>query len=352
MITESNLLQKSVKRIMLKAGKSCAEKCNEPDLFLTEPYLEFDSSCDSYDPFKCSLFAESFNDVLPSPTKFSRSELLLKFAPTETSCCRGAIVSLVKPHKILAVASDILSMAEFSSEQICGRSINVLFGPRTDVASLNVVIKNTGHDQSSTLNTVLSSSTGADLHVAVTFSPYRRASDGSLSGCLLQIDCIYLPDLEAPVPMFALDDVDFLCDSRPSQAEHATPDCIDWRHPHHELHPSAGLENNKPGNDRRQQGWCSPAKSLEPVLLLDDFGLLSDPPIAQDPAPASTAPRGEPERGAGERGGAPPPAAGEAAIGSIAGPSVRPSSSSSSSAQSGPGGSAPPGPVPPENVAL
>jgi hypothetical protein len=267
---------------MLKAGECCAEKCNEPDMLLTEPYLEFDSSCDSDDPFKRSIFAENFNDVLPSPTKFSRSESKT-FAPTETSCCRGAIVSLVKPHKILAVASDILSMAEFSSDQICGRSINVLLGPRTDVASLNVAIKNTGHDQSSTLNTVLSSSTGADLHVTVTFSPYRRASDGSLSGCLLQIDCIYLPDLESPAPVFALDDVGFLCDSRPSQAEHATPDCIDWRHPHHELHPSVGLENNKPGHARRQQGWCSRSKSLEAVLLLDDFGLLSDPSTSPQP---------------------------------------------------------------------
>ncbi len=198
------------------------------EICLAEPYLELDSSCAGDDPFDGSTFRESFNETLPSPSKFSRSEPL-QFAPMETRCCRGVIVSLVKPHKILAVAADILNMAEFTSGQICGRSINVLFGPRTDVSSVNAAIKNTALGQSSTIDTVLSSSTGADLHVTATLSPYHRPSDGSLGGCLLQIDCIHVPDVES----------------------------------------------------------CEPAKSLKPVFLLEDFCLLSDPSTSLQPSPKS-----------------------------------------------------------------
>ena len=208
-----------------------AKKCDEQfmsDICLAEPYLEFDFSCDGDDPFNGSTLRESLNETLPSPSKFSRSESTPP-APMETRCCRGAIVSLVKPHKILAISSDISSMAEFTSDQICGRSINVLCGPRTDVSSLNAAIKNTALGQSSTIDTVLSSSTGADLHVTVTLSPYHRPSDRSLGGCLLQIDCIHISDVES----------------------------------------------------------CGPAKSSKPVLLLEDFCLFSDPSSSLQPSPKS-----------------------------------------------------------------
>jgi hypothetical protein len=258
----------------------CGEKS---DIFLTEPYLEFDSFGADEDPFKRTAFLESCSDYLPSPTKFSRSEST-PLARMEASCCRGAILSLVKPHKILAVAPDILCIAGFTSDQICGRSINVLCGPRTDVALLTAAIKNTGHDHSSTIKTVLNSSTGAEQHVTATFSPYRRASEGSLGGCLMQIDCIYLPDLESSSPVFSLDDFNFLCDSPSTQAAQSTPDRIG--HPGREVNVGAGLDD-KAERVQRQQGCCSSDKSLEPVLLLHEFGLLSDSSTSPQPSPKS-----------------------------------------------------------------
>jgi hypothetical protein len=204
--------------------RQCEEYQNDvhciSDLCLTSHYLEFDPNCASEDPFSASKFRENFNGELPPPSKFSRSES----TQTEICCRRGAIVSLLQPHKILAVAPDILSIAEFSSSQIRGRSINVLFGPRADVAPLNSAIKNTAHGQSSTIDTVLCTSAGADLHVTVTFSPYHRPTDRCLGGCRLQIDCIHFPDQESSEPVFILDDFGLLCESRPSAI--STPDSL------------------------------------------------------------------------------------------------------------------------------
>ena len=181
------------------------------DLCLAAPYLEFDPGCADEGLFSSSVFRENFNGFLPPPSKYSRSEST-PFVQTEASCCRGAIVSLLKPHTILAVGPDILSLAGFNSEQMCGRSINVLFGPRTDVASLNAAIKNAGQNESSTIITILSSSTGADLHVTATLSPYHTLSDRSIGGCLLQIDCVHLPGMESAEPVFIMDGLSLLCD--------------------------------------------------------------------------------------------------------------------------------------------
>ena len=256
----------------------CEENCDVADVVLAEPYLQLDSFCSSEDdPFSCKLLLEGLNEFLPSPTKFSRSKLIKS---TETRSCRGAIVALKKPHKIIAVASDTLSLTEFTSGQICGRSINVLFGPRTDVARLTAAIKNTGHNQSTTIDTILCSSTGADLHVTVTFSPCRRAFEERLDSCLLQIDCVHIPKSESSMaPLPASTPVDFGCldDSSHPRAAHS-PQPGDCGHPRQEL-PSAGLESeNMAKHVWRQRGSSPVDTSPEPVLLLDDFGiLLSDP---------------------------------------------------------------------------
>ena len=223
-----------------------------PDIFLSEPYLEFDTfSVGEDDPFNRTVFLESLNELLPSPSKFCRPESI----PMGACCCRGAIVSLVKPHKILAVAPDVLSLVEFTSDQICGRSVNVLFGPKTVEAPLTAAIKNTGHGQPTTIDTVLSSSKGADLNVTVTFSPYRRASDGSLGGCLLQIDFLHIPDFESSIPkqsslpVLLLDDVGIFFD--PSTSPQPSPKSHFQRRLRREANLATGLENE--AERRRQQ---------------------------------------------------------------------------------------------------
>jgi hypothetical protein len=225
-----------------------AEKCDVhfiSDICLVEPYLEFDSVSTDDDPFNGINFTESFNEILPSPSKFRRSESM---TPMERSCHRGIIISILNPYTIIAVAPDILSIAEFTSGQICGRSINVLFGPRTDIASLSTAIKNAGHGQSSTIDNIFYSSTGVGLHVTATCSPYCRPSDRSLSGCLLQIDCIHIPDTASseperpPEPVLLLD---VLCLLQPS------PKCPLLRRLRREANLAAGRDNE--AERRRQQ---------------------------------------------------------------------------------------------------
>jgi hypothetical protein len=219
---------------MCEISNSTSEKRIEPfsDLCLAEPCFEFDSSCASEDPFDDATFRESFNELLPPPSKFSRSESVS--IASQTSWCRGALVSLLKPHKILSVAPDILKMTEFNCDQITGRSINVLFGPSTDAESLNAAIKKAAHGQSSTIYTVLSTSKGSDLHVTTTLSPYHRLSDKGLDRCpavcLLQIDCIHIPHMKPSEPVFILDEFGLISDSPLSS--HSTTDPIGCRHSH------------------------------------------------------------------------------------------------------------------------
>ncbi len=249
------------------------------DICLIEPYSEIDPCCATEDPFSGTNFRENFNDTLPFPSKFSRSESISSI-PIDANCCRGAIVSLLKPHKILAVAPDILNTTKFSSIQICGRSINVLFGPDTDVVSLNAAIKNTAHGQSSTLDTILCTSAGADLHVTATLSPYHR-TDRSLGGCLLQIDCIHLPDLGCSEPVFILDDFDLLCD--PTPPAHSTPDIITSFDSILAPNLAIGMEHEVDGR-WRQKGWLSSNQRVVSVLLQDDFGLPPDPSTSSSPS--------------------------------------------------------------------
>jgi hypothetical protein len=249
------------------------------DICLIEPYSETEPCCATDDPFSGTNFRENFNDSLPFPSKFSRSEFMPSI-PIDANCCRGAIVSLLKPHKILAVAPDISSITNFSSGQICGRSINVLFGPDTDFVTLNAAIKNTAHGQSSTFDTILFTSTGADLHVTATLSPYHR-TDRSLGGCLIQIDCIHLPDMESSEPVFILDDFGLLCG--PAPHTHSTPDNIASFHTFRELNLAIGLEREAERR-WRQKALLSANQPVTSVLLQDDFGLPFDPSTSSSPS--------------------------------------------------------------------
>jgi hypothetical protein len=220
------------------------------ELKIAEAYFEVDVSSPVDDIFDDKSFRGNFNDFLPPPSKFSRSKSMAYSLDGQT-CCSGAIVSILKPHKILTVSTEFLNATVYNSSQICGRNINVLFGPKTDVSSLNSAIKNTGCGQSTTIDTVLSTSAGSDLHVTATFSPYHRPSDRSLGGCLLQIDCINCGDADSYDAVLLLDDFSMLSD-----ATMPSPKSMQQRRQRREANLAAGLENEAERR-RQQQGRIS-----------------------------------------------------------------------------------------------
>ncbi len=111
--------------------------------------------------------------------------------------------------------------------------------------SLHAAIKNTGLGQSTTIETILSTSSGADLRVTATLCPYHRPSDRSLGGCLLQIDFIHHGDEDSYEPVLLLDDFSTLSGAAPQ-----SPKTVQQRLLHREANRVAGLENEA---ERRRQ---------------------------------------------------------------------------------------------------
>ena len=161
------------------------------DLCLVHPYREIK------DLTFCPLFDDeqkkTFQQSLPCPSKFTRT-IITSIDDRDATCCQGAIVSLVKPHRILSVSTDFMLAFQLHCDQLRGRSISALFGPRTDVGLLNAAIKNTSHLCATEVKTVLYTSTGVEVALTAMLRPYCNASDGSLGGCLLQIVSIQTED--------------------------------------------------------------------------------------------------------------------------------------------------------------
>ena len=158
------------------------------DVALNSPYLELEPSS-SREIFSEESMQQCMNETFPPPSKFSRARSSSS-APLETRCCQGAVLSLLKPHKIIAASDEFLHTVGFTSDQILSRSIQALVGPKTDMIELSAAIKNTGHMQAAQISTVLYTSCGRELEMTVTLSPYVNVLSGSLGGCVLRIDCI------------------------------------------------------------------------------------------------------------------------------------------------------------------
>jgi hypothetical protein len=94
-----------------------------------------------------------------------------------------AILSLVKPHKILSISSDFLG---FGAEEMMGRSLNLLHGPNTDAKALTGAIKNAGLLSSTKISTTLYSRDGSELCINASCVPYFDEG-GALAGCKLQL---------------------------------------------------------------------------------------------------------------------------------------------------------------------
>ena len=221
------------------------------DLCLNQPYIEVnkDSVLFDRDPYisSCDTFA------MPPPSKF-KHPTQSSSRSIETTCCHGAVISLMKPHRILAVSSELLRTLGFASDQLCGRSISTLFGPRTDSTIITAAIKSTTQLITKQISAVLYTYAGLEVHVSGAILPFSGASTGTPGGCLLRIDRIDSADADGSHSVFLLDDLGF-----PGAGSSPSAKVADiWAR--QEANRKTGLDNEA---ERRRQRWgctdCLPA---------------------------------------------------------------------------------------------
>jgi hypothetical protein len=133
----------------------------------------------------------SYEDELPPPQYYHRSKSHSSPSMTHQNPRAGknlptAILSLVKPHKILSISTEMCDFLGFGAEEMMGRSLNLLHGPKTDAKALTGAIKNTGLLSSAQFSTTLYSRDGSELRISGTCVPYF-GEGGVLAGCKLQL---------------------------------------------------------------------------------------------------------------------------------------------------------------------
>ena len=246
---------------MLRACKNGGGNTDIFDFALNSPYLELEPSS-SKKIFSEESMQHSINETFPPPSKFSRA----RTTPLETRCCQGAVLSLLKPHKIIAASDEVLHIVGFTSDQILSRSIQALTGPKTDMIELSAAIKNTGHMQTVQISTVLYTSSGQELEVTATLSPYVNVLSGSLGGCVLRIDCIR--DGEGT---FLLEDFGSMASRDVACPPQSAADAAARRRCRRQANAATGLENESEAQGQRaRRGARAPcgAFSSPPARVL------------------------------------------------------------------------------------
>ena len=215
------------------------EGANVFELRLSQPYSEFDFSSEER-PSDDHSFKKSLNEELPFPCKFKRNQ------PEEVPSCRhGVMISLINPHAVLAASDGFLEMTGFCSSQVCGRSINTVFGPKTNTSEILAAIKNTSRLETTELNTVLYTSSGREIDLCAAVSPLYGKSGDCLRGCLLRINFINCAGRDAGSPILILED--FTCASTSDTPPLLKNESQRWRR---EANLMTGMENDA---ERRRQ---------------------------------------------------------------------------------------------------
>jgi hypothetical protein len=128
--------------MLITIGKGAIERFGECNLVV--PYVELGVGADDMDFF--SSRKSHGAECLPPPCRFTGSHgRRVEKAPEperERSSPPKAIVSLHQPHKILTVSKELCTLLGYCSEELCGRTIKILQGPRTDASFFHSAIKN------------------------------------------------------------------------------------------------------------------------------------------------------------------------------------------------------------------
>jgi hypothetical protein len=167
---------------------------------LCENNLELDQTGSFQDVFESSRFKDGLNEVLPLPAKFARWKSMPVMSVI-TECCRGAIVSLSKPHIILAASAEFLNTLRANPNDVCGKNMDAFLSPSTDLAAIQSAIHGASLLRTTQIKLALLATDGRDVEATVSLSPHRAYKDGRLEGCLLQIESV-----DHVTPVFLVED--------------------------------------------------------------------------------------------------------------------------------------------------
>ncbi len=138
------------------------------------------------------------NEELPAPKSFIRRKDD-KFDPEKCEKCGAlvaslfptsskvrAVVTLKSPHTILSVSDSFGKWLGYTPQELVGRSLKVLSGPRTDTLALHAAIKNAALLNFECIEATIYASSGVGHHVLASCFPFLD-EDGTLLGCSLEI---------------------------------------------------------------------------------------------------------------------------------------------------------------------
>ena len=147
---------KSLPQIMTLTGRSCiaAGSANEIINALASEYED-----------ALKIRQELFE--LPPPTHYERKKYLQgSYNPTTYVQASNLIcvVSSSRPYKVVSISDELAGLVMYSPEDVCGRSINMLQGPSTDVQKLHIALKAA---DSCPLPATLYTSRGIELNIVL-----------------------------------------------------------------------------------------------------------------------------------------------------------------------------------------
>ena len=111
-------------------------------------------------------------------------ELVTSLYPTSSKV--RAVVALQSPHTILSVSDSFVQWLGYNSQELVGRSLKVLSGPRTNIAALHAAIKNAALLNFECIKADVYAKSGCGFQVLVSCFPFVDV-DGSLLGCSLEV---------------------------------------------------------------------------------------------------------------------------------------------------------------------
>ncbi len=145
--------------MIVTIGKGARERFGECNLVV--PYVELGVGTDDIEFFPCRKQHEA--ESLPPPCRFVGSRKAPE--PKRERSGPKAIVSLHQPHKILTVSKELCTLLGYAPEELCGRTIKIFQGPRTDASFFHAAIKNAALLCGATQRTFIYGSNGQEHEV-------------------------------------------------------------------------------------------------------------------------------------------------------------------------------------------
>ena len=103
------------------------------------------------------------------------------------------LVSLDAPHIVLTCGPQLAGLLGYTAEEIVGRSIKILHGPRTETSKISSAIKRSSLNQTTAIQSILYGRSGLGKTLSVTCTPHYDAW-GVLRGCAMDMLVPESPD--------------------------------------------------------------------------------------------------------------------------------------------------------------